>query len=81
MHFDIQKLEASISNYTAGNIKNYRSRWEEISPNFVSMQIVKQGLTIDFIDNTPPPITNKVKQCVFAPTEINNIDLEIVKLL
>ena len=80
MHFDIQKLKASISTYTAGNIKNYRSNWEEISPNFVSMQIVTQGLTIDFIDNTPP-ITNKVTQCVFAPTEIDNIDLEIVKLL
>ena len=80
MHFDIQKLEASITNYTAGNIKNYRSNWEEISPNFFIMQIVKQGLTIDFIDNTPP-ITNKVKQCVFAPTEIDIIDLEIVKLL
>ena len=44
------------------------------------MRIVKHGLTIDFIDNIPP-ITNSIKQCVFAPKEIEVIDVEIQKLL
>jgi len=44
------------------------------------MQIIKQGLTIDFIDNTPP-ISNDIKQCMFARHEIAIIDQEVDKLL
>ena len=44
------------------------------------MQVIKQGLTIEVIDNTPP-ISNDVKQCIFARHEIAVIDQEVDKLL
>ena len=80
LHFDIPLIKSEITYYKAGNIQNFISTWALISPNRYNMQIIKQGLTIDFIDNIPP-FTNSIKQCVFAPKEINIIDLEILKLL
>ena len=44
------------------------------------MQIIKQGLTIDCIDNTPP-ISNDIKQCIFARHETAISDQEVDKLL
>ena len=65
LHLDVAKLEYCIKKYTAGNRKTFSSNWEEISPNSYIMQIFKQGLTIDFIDNTLP-ISNDIKRCTFA---------------
>ena len=80
LHLDIDSIKADITNYRAGNIQNCVSNWVAVSPNTYIMRIVKHGLTIDFIDNIPP-ITNSIKQCVFAPKEIEVIDVEIQKLL
>ena len=44
------------------------------------MQIIKQGLTIDFIDNMLT-ISNDIKQCIFARHEIAIIDQEVDKVL
>ena len=65
LHFDVAKLKSCITKYTGGNIKNFSANWEEISLNSYIMQIIKQGLTINFIDNIPT-ISNDIKQCIFA---------------
>jgi len=44
------------------------------------MQIIKQGLTIYLIDNKPP-ISNDIKQCIFARHEIAISYQEVDKLL
>ena len=80
LHFDIAKFKFDIANHKACNIQKFSSNLAEVSPNAYIMQIVRKGLTIDFIGNMPP-ITNSIKQCVFAPNESALIDLEILTLL
>ena len=46
-----------MNNYKAGNIKNHLQQWKNITSDFHILDIVKNGLKLDFIGNIPscPP--------------------------
>ena len=68
----------STSEFVAGNIKNFMENWKEITTDSIILDIVENGLKIDFL-NIPDNL--KVPQILHCVSEQEIITTEIKSLL
>ena len=68
----------STSEFVAGNIKNFIENWKEITSDSIILDIVENGLKIDFL-NIPDNL--KVPQILHCVSEQEIITTEIKSLL
>ena len=64
--------------YKAGNIKNYLGNWEKITSDNVILDIIENGLKIEFLGSPP---TSRPYRLKFSEKEENFISAEIDKLV
>ena len=74
----IHDLNWYVKHFTAGNIKNHFLTWKSITSNDFILNIVKNGLTIDFVDIAIAPHPH-IR--TFSDQEVTIIDNEISQLL
>ena len=72
-------LLSDVDNYRAGNISRYLYNWFKITTDSVILDIVQNGLKMEFIDK--PPTQTKVYSHPVSILEQSIIDEEIAKLL
>ena len=72
-------LLSDVDNYKAGNISRYLYDWSKITTDSVILDIVQNGLKMDFIDK--PPTQTKVHFYPVSMLEQSITDEEIAKLL
>ena len=76
--FTAADLSLFVENYTAGNIKYHITAWESITSNKFILDIISNGLTIEFFKTPEPSILHPIK---FSTDEVEMINLEISTLL
>ena len=76
--FTAADLSLFVENYTAGNIKNHITAWENISSNKFILDVIANGLTVEFFKTPEPSIIHPIK---FSKGEKGMINIEISTLL
>jgi len=71
-------LQDEVDNYKAGNIINFYTNWFKYTKNYWILDIVKNGLSLDFLEI---PKQNNINQMFLSKEEEQIIDTEIIKLL
>ncbi len=76
---DTEYLHHKVKSFTAGNIRNYIRNWEDLTGDINILDIVKNGLKLNFTD--APPDSREPFEYPRSKTEFEKIDVEVRKLL
>ena len=74
----IHELQLDMRNFSAGNIANCHEQWRQITNDKFILQLVRDGLKIDFTEQPPEYHTSPISLQPFEKTVLDN---EITKLL